>query len=257
MKSFLYLEATNQIYNHGSQDEIRALNNINLEINRNDFVVIIGSNGSGKSSLLNAIGYGNITSGNISLEGFDITLLPGYLRSKVISTVTQRTEEGTAGELTILENLILASNRQKKPRFRMAINRVARNKYLDKLTSLGLNLDQRIDSSVDNLSGGERQIICVLMALIGQPSVLLCDEPTASIDVKRSSIIENMVSRFSADLNIPVLWVTHDPQQVLRLGNRLIVMDNGEITEDIFENQKNDLDATQISHWIRGTSRCE
>ena len=252
MKDVLKINKVSQVFHQGGHNEVKAIEELSLSLRRDDFVILVGGNGSGKSTLLESIFSGIMTSGQVYLDGDDITELPVYMRSKKIGFVSQRTEEGSAGEFSILENLALASLKQNRSGFKKALRKENREKFRETINNLQVNLVNRLDSPVESLSGGERQVICVLMALVGSPSLLLCDEATASIDVKRSHVIERLIDNFSREHKIPVLWITHDPEQVLRLGNRVIVLENGRIVKEVDEAEKKSLSAEQMNALIRG-----
>ncbi len=248
----LRLENIIQTYGAGTSNEIRALDNINLTVRKGDFLIIIGENGSGKTSFINAIYSKLHIDGKIFLNSMDISNAPEHKRAKSISLVTQNVREGTVGEFTVLENIVLASLKQRKAGYKPSIQDSLRKKYEKQLKSLSVSLESRLDSNTDQLSGGERQLICVLMAVIGCPSILLCDEATASIDVARCNLIENLIKDFSQKEGIPVLWITHDPKQVMRLGNQLIVFRQGKIEKQFDVNEKKQLKYEEIAALIHG-----
>lgn len=248
----LRLEAVSQVFGLGTDNEVRALDGIDVSVNRGDFLVIVGENGSGKTCLLNVIYSGGMTAGKVFIKGHNISDVPEYRRAKYISTVTQRPEDGTVGEFSVFENIVLASLKQRRPGFRSALQKTSRKEYEKQFRSIGVPLEARLDSPSMQLSGGERQLICVLMALIGHPAILLCDEATASIDVARCTIIESLVQAFAQQEGIPVLWITHDPAQVRRLGNRLVVLRQGRVMSEFDSCRKASLTYEQIASLIHG-----
>ncbi len=252
MQEVLCLKQVSQIFNAGTEHEVRALDNVDLKVGKKEFIVVIGGNGSGKSSLMKAIFSGIMTKGSVFLNDAEITGMPEFQRAGLMSFITQHPEEGTVGEFSILENLVLAGLKQKQPSLKRALGKGVEDKYKDIVASTRLGLEKRIDSPVCNLSGGERQVISVLMALTGSPAVLLCDEATASIDIERTLVIENLVKEFCIGREIPVLWITHDPEQVLRIGNRVVVLQKGRIFKEISEEEKKWLTIDDISNWIKG-----
>lgn len=252
MREVLCLKQVSQIFHAGTEHEVKALDNVDLTVGKKDFIIVIGGNGSGKSSLMKAIFSGIMTKGSVFLNDVEITGMPEFQRAGLMGFITQHPEEGTIGEFSILENLVLSGLKQNQPSLKRAIGGGVQDKYKDIVASTRLGLEKRIDSPVCNLSGGERQVVSVLMALTGSPAVLLCDEATASIDIERTLVIEDLVKEFCAERDIPVIWITHDPEQVLRIGNRVVVLKEGRIYNEILEEEKKKLTINDISNWIKG-----
>lgn len=229
----LKLEQINKIFNEATPDEKIALNQINLSLEKGDFVTIIGSNGAGKSTLLNTIS-GTLTPdiGNVWIEGKDVTKLPEYKRSAYMGRVFQDPMAGTAPSMTIEENMAIAFSRSKKRGLRRGVFKKRREFFQTSLESLQLNLENRLNAKVGTLSGGERQALSLLMATFTQPSILLLDEHTAALDPSRAELITNLTKQLIEKDQLTTLMITHNMQQALDLGNRLIMMDKGQI---IFE----------------------
>jgi putative ABC transport system ATP-binding protein len=241
-----------QVFNSASPTAVRALAGIDLDVGAGAFVLVVGANGSGKSCLLNAIAAGQHTSGAITLAGDDITGLAPHARAARIAMVSQLAEDGSVGEFSVLENLALGRFRHRRAGLGRALSTNLRTETESELARMGLDVGARLESPAAALSGGERQIVALLMALYGRPEVLLLDEPTASLDVGRIHLVEELVTRFACSSAVPVVWVTHDPQQVLRLGNRLLVLQKGRIVADLDAKTKAALGEAEISAWIRG-----
>lgn len=235
----LKLEGINKIFNEGTPDEKVALGNINLHLAPGDFVTIIGSNGAGKSTMMNMIS-GALTPdfGTISINGQDVTRLPEYKRSAFIGRVFQDPMAGTAPSMTIEENLAIAYARDKKRTFRKGVDKERREFFKTALEKLHLNLENRLSAQVGLLSGGERQALSLLMATFTKPAILLLDEHTAALDPSRAELITNLTKELVEKDQLTTLMVTHNMQQALDLGNRLIMMDKGQIILEVGPEEK-------------------
>ncbi len=221
-------------FNQGTLNEVYALKGINIKINKGDFVTIIGTNGSGKSTLLNAIaGTFLPDEGSIFIDGNEVTNQVEFKRAKYISRVFQNPFSGTAAEMTIAENLHLASLRGSRRYPIIGLNHQSINTYKEELKQLEMQMEDRTDSLIGTLSGGQRQAITLLMAVIKRPLVLLLDEHTAALDPKSAAQIINLTKKFIERDNLTAVMVTHSMQQALELGNRTIMMNKGEIIEDL------------------------
>lgn len=235
----LKLEGINKIFNEGTPDEKVALANINLHLAAADFVTVIGSNGAGKSTMMNMIS-GALTPdiGTVSVDGKDVTRLPEYKRSHYIGRVFQDPMAGTAPSMTIEENLAIAYSRNAKRGLRKGVNRQRRDFFRTSLEKLGLGLENRFNAKVGLLSGGERQALSLLMATFTKPAILLLDEHTAALDPSRAELITRLTKQLVEEGNLTTLMVTHNMQQAIDLGNRLIMMDNGQIILEVDEANK-------------------
>lgn len=237
----LKLENINKIFNEATADEKIALQNIQLQLKQGDFVTIIGSNGAGKSTMMNMIS-GALTPdlGSITIEQQNVTRLPEYKRSQYIGRVFQDPMAGTAPNMTIEENLAIAYSRNKKRGLRIGVNRNRKQFFKESLKSLGLGLEERLTAKVGLLSGGERQALSLLMATFTKPSILLLDEHTAALDPSRAELITNLTRELVEKDQLTTLMITHDMQQAIDLGNRLIMMDKGQIILEVnAENKAN------------------
>ncbi|MFC5540935.1 MAG: ABC transporter ATP-binding protein [Bacilli bacterium] len=238
----LKLEGITKIFNEGTPDEKVALKNINLHLKPGDFVTVIGSNGAGKSTMMNMIS-GVLTPdvGKVWIDGKDVTGLPEYKRSHFIGRVFQDPMAGTAPTMTIEENLAIAYARNAKRTLRLGVNRERRDFFRTALEKLHLNLENRLNAKVGLLSGGERQALSLLMATFTKPSILLLDEHTAALDPSRAELITNLTKQLVEENHLTTLMVTHNMQQAIDLGNRLIMMDKGQIILEVDEEQKPNL----------------
>lgn len=223
-----------KVFNRGTINEKKALNQVLLELAPNDFVTVIGSNGAGKSTLLNAIA-GNfpVDSGQIFINGREITRLPAHKRANLISRVFQDPLSGTAGSMTIEENLIMALRRGKTRRLRRAIGPQERALFRSKLEQLGLGLEKRLNHRVDLLSGGQRQALTLLMATLQKPQLLLLDEHTAALDPKTAAKVLELTCNVTEQQQLTTLMITHNLDHALAFGNRTIMMHEGHIILDI------------------------
>lgn len=238
----LKLEHISITFNEGTPDEKRALRNINLELKKGEFVTVIGGNGAGKSTLMNIIS-GNLISdvGNISIDGNRVDYLPEFKRSQFIGRVFQDPMAGTAPSMTIEENLAIAYARNKSRKLRLGVTNKRREMFREYLKTLNLGLENRLNAKVGLLSGGERQALSLLMATFTEPSILLLDEHTAALDPARAELITELTSEIVEKFNLTTLMVTHNMQQALDMGDRLIMMDAGQIIFDVSGEEKTKL----------------
>jgi len=223
-----------KIFNKGTADEVVSIRDTSIEIKKGEFVTVIGTNGSGKTTLLNLIAGAVIPdSGKIIINGKDVTRRRDFERAEVISRVFQNPFSGTAPDMTIAENLLCAFNRGKRHLPLIKLNKKLIVFFKERLSHLEMKLEDRIDSLIGSLSGGQRQAITLLMAVINEPQVLLLDEHTAALDPKSAGQIIKLTRRFIESPGLTVLMVTHSMNQALELGSRIIMMHNGEIIDDI------------------------
>lgn len=244
-------------FNEGTPDEKKALQQINLSLEKEDFVTIIGSNGAGKSTLMNIIS-GVLTPdvGDVKIDEKNVTYLPEFKRSQFIGRVFQDPMAGTAPAMTIEENLAIAYSRNKKRSLRSGVTKKRKDLFRSFLETLGLGLENRLTAKVGLLSGGERQALSLLMATFTEPKILLLDEHTAALDPSRAELITNLTREIVEKNELTTLMVTHNMQQALDLGNRLIMMDKGQIILDVNREEKKDLTIEKLLHEfqrIRGT----
>jgi len=226
----LSIEGLQKTFFPGTVNEVKALQGIDLHLAPGEFVTVVGSNGAGKSTLLNSIA-GVITPdrGRILLEGVDITRQSEVERARRIGRVLQNPLAGTAPSLTVAENLSLALARGRKRGLRWALNAARRRQFAEELAQLGLGLERRLDDRVGLLSGGQRQALSLLMATLQRPDILLLDEHTAALDPRAASLIADLTNRWVRQHRLTTLMITHNLEQAIRLGDRLIMMHEGRI----------------------------
>ena len=221
-------------FHHGSINEILALSGINLQVRKGDFITVIGSNGAGKSTLLNCLaGSHPIDSGHILIDDQDVSRWPEHKRAKQISRVFQDPLLGTCGPLSIEQNLALANRRGKAHGLKRGVQKKDRELFRRQLSLLNLGLENRLKDSVGLLSGGQRQALTLLMATLVKPKILLLDEHTAALDPKTALQVLKLTQRLIADQYLTALMVTHNMRQALQLGNRLIMLHDGQIILDV------------------------
>ncbi|MBQ4435939.1 MAG: ATP-binding cassette domain-containing protein [Clostridia bacterium] len=235
----LDLKNVRKTFNTKTIDEKIALDGLNLHINDGDFVTVIGGNGAGKSTMLNAIaGVWPIDTGSIVVDGTDITHLPEYRRAAFLGRVFQDPRFGTAATMQIEENLALAARRGEKRTLKPGITREERNAYREKLATLGLGLENRMTAKVGLLSGGQRQALTLLMATLKKPKLLLLDEHTAALDPRTAANVLEITEKIVTENKLMTLMVTHNMRDAIRYGNRLIMMNAGQIILDISGEEK-------------------
>ncbi|AHV97172.1 ABC transporter ATP-binding protein [Paenibacillus sabinae] len=243
----LKLDNVSKLFNPGTPDEKIALLGIDLELQPGDFVTIIGSNGAGKSTLMNIIsGVMKPDLGEVLIEGSPISQLPEHRRSHWIGRVFQDPMAGTSPRMTIEENLAMAYKRGKRRGLSIGVSAAKRTMFRGELERLGIGLENRLRAKVGLLSGGERQALSLLMATFTKPEILLLDEHTAALDPARAELITRLTESIVREMKLTTLMVTHNMEQAIRLGNRLIMMDKGQIILDIDESRKKDLTVERL-----------
>lgn len=226
----------------GTVNEKKAIRGISLTLNDGDFCTVIGSNGAGKSTLLNLIAGTLIPDeGLIEIDGKDVTRMPEYKRAKYIGRVFQDPMKGTAAGMQLQENLMLADRRGLCHRLRWAFTPSREQYYQNLVARLGLGLENRMTARIGLFSGGQRQAVTLLMATMRRPEVLLLDEPTAALDPKTAETVLNLVNQIVTEQKLTTLMITHNMRDALRLGNRLIMMNDGKIIADYNAEQKKEL----------------
>lgn len=236
-------------FNKGTVNEKKALNGINLHLNEGDFVTIIGGNGAGKSTMLNMIaGVYPIDTGKIEIDGINISREPEYKRAKYIGRVFQDPMRGTAAGMEIQENLALAMRRGDPRGLKWGIQKGEHDEYAYALKRLGLGLEKRMSSKVGLLSGGQRQALTLLMATLKRPKLLLLDEHTAALDPKTASKVLSLTEEIITEQNLTALMVTHNMNDAIHIGNRLIMMHEGRIIYDIAGEEKKKLKVEDLLH---------
>ena len=238
----LEIKNITKIFNAGTVNEKVALDGVSLTLNDGDFVTVIGGNGAGKSTMLNAVaGTYFLDGGSISVDGADITRLPEHKRARFIGRVFQDPMMGTAADMWIEENMALANRRGMRRSLRWAITKKERERYREMLSELELGLEDRLSTKVGLLSGGQRQALTLLMAAMKQPKVLLLDEHTAALDPKTAATVLQLSDKFISEYKLTSLMVTHNMKDAIAHGNRLIMMNAGKIVLDIGGEEKKKL----------------
>lgn len=234
-------------FNAGTINEKRALVNVDLHLAPGDFVTVIGGNGAGKSTLMNMIaGVYPIDSGVIELDGRDISLLSEPARAKYLGRVFQDPMMGTAADMQIIENLAMAKRRGKHRTLAWGVTRAERDEYTERLRELGLGLEKRLTTKVGLLSGGQRQALTLLMATLTEPKLLLLDEHTAALDPKTASKVLDLTEKIVDERRLTTLMVTHNMNDAIRLGNRLIMMHEGRVIYDVSGAEKRSLTVADL-----------
>lgn len=247
MSEVIRLENVNKVFNQGTPDAFNALTDINLTINAGDFITIVGGNGAGKSTLLNSIaGTFPIDSGQIYLKDEDITSTTEEERAKYFSRVFQDPKMGTAPRMTVAENLSLAERRGQSRGLKRATTDEQRLVYQEILTPLGLGLENRLDAEIGLLSGGQRQAVALLMATIKKPEILFLDEHTAALDPKTSRRILEFTDQQVKEENLTAMMITHNLNDAIQYGNRMLVLHHGEIIHDFDAQEKAQLTAAEL-----------
>lgn len=243
------LKITNveKTFNKGTINEKKALTGVNLQLNEGDFVTIIGGNGAGKSTMLNMIaGVYPIDAGKIVLDGVNISRMPEFKRAKYLGRVFQDPMRGTAAGMEIDENLALAYRRGARRTLKWGITKEEKEQYVEELKVLGLGLETRLTSKVGLLSGGQRQALTLLMASLQKPKLLLLDEHTAALDPKTAKTVLDLTEKIVNEEHLTALMVTHNMKDAIRLGNRLIMMHEGNIIYDVAGEEKKNLKVADL-----------
>ena len=229
-------------FNAKTVNEKVALNGVNLHLEDGDFVTVIGGNGAGKSTILNAIaGVWPVDEGKIVIDGVDVTNLSEHRRANLLGRVFQDPMTGTAATMQIEENLALAARRGQKRTLRIGITKAEREGYREKLKTLGLGLEDRMTTKVGLLSGGQRQALTLLMATLKKPKLLLLDEHTAALDPRTASKVLQLSRQIVEENHLMTMMVTHNMKDAIAYGNRLIMMHEGRVILDIQGEQKKHL----------------
>lgn len=244
----LEIRNVNKTFNPGTINEKKALKNLNLTLQDGDFCTVIGGNGAGKSTMLNAVsGVWPVDSGSILIDGEDISGLCEFKRAPFLGRVFQDPMTGTAADMQIVENLALASLRgQRRSMFRWGVPKADTEKYRQMLKTLDLGLEDRLTAKVGLLSGGQRQALTLLMATLQKPKLLLLDEHTAALDPKTAAKVLEATQRIVDQDHLTTLMITHNMRDAIAYGNRLIMMYDGHIVVDVSGERKKNLTVEQL-----------
>ena len=235
----LHINNVSKTFNKGTINEKKALSDLQLHLNPGDFCTVIGGNGAGKSTMLNAVaGVWPVDKGRIILDGDDITALPEHKRAYLIGRVFQDPMMGTAPNMQLEENLALALRRGQKRGLGWGVTKAEKELYREKLSTLGLGLEDRMTVKVGLLSGGQRQAVTLLMASLVEPKLLLLDEHTAALDPATAAKVLEISDKIIRENNLTAMMITHNMSDAIKHGNRLIMMNQGRIILDISGEEK-------------------
>ena len=247
----LIISHISKTFSKGKATAAKALNNISVTINKQDFLVIVGSNGSGKSTLLNSIaGSFLVDEGTVNIDGNDVTKLQDYKRAKWLSRVFQNPLQGTAPDLSIIDNFRLAALRTQKKTIKIGTSTDFIKKVKHSIASLEMGLENKINQPVGSLSGGQRQALTLLMSVMDNSKILLLDEPTAALDPKSAATVMLTANKMVQQLNLTAILVTHNLKEAITYGNRIIQMQEGKIIKDLNKAEKEKLSATDVFEWF-------
>ncbi len=245
------LQNIRKTFNPGKANQVNAVNGVHLEIDHGEFVVIVGANGSGKTTLLDMVA-GSVfpTSGNINIDGEDVTKLPDYRRSQWIARVFQNPVSGTASDLSILDNFRLAAIRTKAKGLSIGINDDFKRQVKEKISTLGMGLENKVDQQMGTLSGGQRQALTLLMSVMDTCKILLLDEPTAALDPRSANLVMHTADKLIKDYQLTSILITHNLKDAYNYGNRLILMGEGLLIKDIDTANKSALKQNDLFGWF-------
>ncbi|HEV2495035.1 MAG TPA: ATP-binding cassette domain-containing protein [Terriglobia bacterium] len=254
----LEIHGARKVFNPSTPNEVRALQGVDLQVEKGSFTVVIGTNGSGKSTLLNAVaGTFYLDSGTIALGGIDITRWPEHQRAKLIGRVFQNPFSGTAPNLSVVENLALAARRGKPRRLGWSLSRGIIGELQERVRSLNMGLEGRLNNPIGTLSGGQRQALTLLMAAWLKPELLLLDEHTAALDPKSADQVIALTREIVERDRLTSLMVTHSMHQAAHLGDRLIMMHRGRIIQDFRGAEKTRIRADDLLARFEEVRRAE
>jgi putative ABC transport system ATP-binding protein len=244
-------------FNEGTPDENRALKSISLDVRKGDFVTVIGSNGAGKTTLYNVIaGTYAPTAGRILIRDTDVTKTPEYKRARYIGRIFQNPLLGTAGKMSLEDNMVICHKKGYKG-LGISLNAKLRAYFRERLSELDMGLENRLTDNVDQFSGGQRQAITLLMAVLSEPDILLLDEHTAALDPRNAEIVMNLTRSFADRYGLTVMMITHNMTHAIEYGNRLLMMDAGEVVLDIGAEEKSKVTIDGIVQRFRDIKKRE
>lgn len=251
MRNSISITNIHKTFNRGKANQVNAVNGVSVDIKSGEFVVLVGSNGSGKTTLLNIIS-GSVlpSSGSVKLLDTDVSQMPDYRRSKWIARVFQNPMSGTASELSILDNFRLAAIRTESKGLRIGVNEAFKKQVADKIATLGMGLENKLEQPMGTLSGGQRQALTLLMSVMDDCKILLLDEPTAALDPRSAETVMQTADKLTTDFKLTTVLVTHNLKDAYTYGTRIIQMSEGVIIKDHDLNEKSQLKQTDIFEWF-------
>ncbi|MBI9097120.1 MAG: ATP-binding cassette domain-containing protein [Spirochaetaceae bacterium] len=242
----LELNNIGKVFNGGTVNENRALKNINLKVEKGDFITIIGSNGAGKSTLFNLIsGSYSPSEGSVIIHDRDVTDEPEHKRARHIGRIFQNTMLGTASNMTLEDNMMICSKKGFKG-LKISLNKSRRDFFRSKLKDLDMGLEERLKDNVGLLSGGQRQALTLLMMVLSEPDLVLLDEHTAALDPKNASLVLDLTVKFINEFKLTTMMITHNMEHAIKYGNRLLMMDRGEVILDVKGEEKKNLTIKEL-----------
>jgi putative ABC transport system ATP-binding protein len=247
----IVIDDVHKVFNKGKANQVNAVNGISLDIKNEEFLVIVGSNGSGKTTLLNLVAGSVIPDrGTITIDDNEVTRLADYKRSQWIARVFQNPMSGTASDLSILDNFRLAAIRTKPKGLSIGIDDKFKQEVKDKIATLGMGLENKIEQPMGTLSGGQRQALTLLMSVMDSCKVLLLDEPTAALDPRSAEVVMRTADKLIADFKLTAILITHNLKDAYNYGTRIIQMSEGLIINDLDQKQKASLKQNDLFNWF-------
>lgn len=234
------------VFNPGTVNENRAMNNVSLRVEKGEFITIIGTNGAGKSTLFNLIsGHFQPSEGSVYLHGRDVTREPEYKRARKIGRIFQNPLLGTAGNMALEDNMVISRHKGFKG-LGMSLGEKNRKEFRERLLDLGMGLEHRLKDNVGLLSGGQRQALTLLMMAMSKPDLMLLDEHTAALDPKNAQVVMDLTLRYVREHRFTTLMITHNMQHAIEYGDRLLMLDKGEIIMDLAGEEKKNLTVEKL-----------
>ena len=247
----IVLNNIEKVFNPGQVNEVKALDGVSLNIAKGEYVVLIGSNGSGKTTLLNIIlGAEHPSGGKVLFNNEDVTGLPEYKRSRWVARVFQNPLSGTAPDLSIIDNFRLAALRTQAKRPLIGVNAAFKKLVQERIATLGMGLENKVEQAMGTLSGGQRQALTLLMSVMDHTDILLLDEPTAALDPKSANTILETADALVKQFNLTAVLITHNLKDAHQYGNRLIQMQEGKVLRDMATAEKSRLQLADMFGWF-------
>ena len=245
------LQNISKTYNKGKVNEVNAIVNLSLSIKPQDFVVVVGANGSGKSTLLDLIA-GSILpdEGFMVMDGKNVSKWPDYKRSRFIARVFQNPFSGTSADLSILDNFRLAALRTKNKTLKIGVDAIFKKRVREQIAQLGMGLENKLLQPMGSLSGGQRQALTLLMAVMDDVKILLLDEPTAALDPRSADVVLKIANQLAQQYQLTTILITHNLKDAFQNGNRILQMAEGKIIRDLNYSSKNKLTQNEIFSWF-------